>query len=91
MIRGVKPFVVDDQMAIVPNLNFFVGQPDQALDVEQVLLKAFDGFCFKNDDLSTVGLAEIIGQPVDQQMIPRLSAHVDNVISRFVYIVIVRI
>lgn len=91
MIRGVKPFVVDDQMAIVPNLNFFVGQPDQALDVEQILLKVFDVFCFKNDDLSTVWLAEIIGQPVDQQMIPRLSAHVDNVISRFVYIVIVRI
>ena len=91
MISGVKPFVVDDQMAIVPNLNFFVGQPDQALDVEQILLKVFDVFCFKNDDLSTVGLAEIIGQPVDQQMIPRLSAHVDNVISRFVYIVIVRI
>ena len=81
MIRGVKTLVVDDQMTIVTNLNFFVGQPGQALDVEQILLKVFDVFCFKNDNFSTVGFAEIIGQPVDQQVIPRLSAHLDNVIS----------
>ena len=91
MIRGVKPFVVDDQMTIVSNPNCIIWQPGQAFDVKQILFEVFDVFCFKNDDLSTVWFAEIIGQPVDQQMIARLSAHVNYVSSRFVYIVIVRI
>ena len=91
MIISLKPFLVDNQMTIVSNLNSFFRQPYQALDVKQILFKWLDVFCFKNDYISSVWFAKIIGEPVDQQMVTRLTTHIDNVISFFVCIVVLRV
>ena len=68
---AVRPRIVfDDQMAVVTNPHRITGQTGQALDVKQILINAVDGLGFKNDDFTTIRLAEVVGKPVHQKMIP---------------------
>ena len=78
-------------MAVVTNFHRITGQTGQALDVKQILVDAVDGLGFKNDDFTAIGFSEIVGEPVHQKMIPRFAAHLDDVFTRLVNIVIVRI
>src|SRR5688572_25241113 len=66
---GVEAMLVDDQMPIVANPDDFARQANEPFDIELVRGKAGDGAGFKHHNFTAPERAEIVGEPVDEQMI----------------------
>ena len=50
-------------------LSFFIRQANQGLNIKLGLVEAFDAFGFEDDDFAAFGFTEVVGQPVNEQMV----------------------
>lgn len=75
---SVEAMAVDADMAVGANGNGVAGQADEAFDVEFVLGKAVDAPGFEDDDLTPVGLAKIICDSIDEEVVAGDFLHEDN-------------
>src|SRR5215469_10301384 len=85
---GVQPLSVDDEVAVVADLNAFAAEPDKAFDVKLVTGNAVavtgrfrNSLGFEYDDLSAFGWAEIVSQPIDEKMVAGGHFHFHNVFA----------
>src|SRR5436190_24039773 len=89
--RGIEAISIDHQVPIAAQLNRFSAEADQALDVKlvrrnaKILAKSlWDSLCLKDDNFPSLRRAEIIGDPIDEQMIPVDDLHANDLVSLFV-------
>ena len=88
---GVEPLAVDAEMAVVADLDFFVRQGDEPFDVKLILRHRIhqvvarvgieNPLRLEHDDFAAFRLAEIVSQPVHEQMIARIHAEFDDVVA----------
>ena len=78
---GVEPLAVDDQVPVVAELDALAAQGHQAFDVELVLRQAVDAFGFEHDDFAALGRAEVVGQPVNEEMVAGADPEFDDVLA----------
>lgn len=73
--RGIQPLAVDEEMPVVADLHAFAGLHHHALDVKLILRESLDAFGFKHDDFAALRLAEIVSEPVHEQVVARADLH----------------
>src|SRR5262249_4219522 len=66
---GIQTLAVNEQMAVVTDLDLFTAHCHHAFDVELVLPQALNPFGFKHNDLATFGGPEIVCNPVHEQVV----------------------
>ncbi len=62
--RCIQSPTVDDQVAIVADLNLFAPHRDQALNVKLILRQTFNALGFKYEDFATFRPAKVVRHPV---------------------------
>src|SRR5688572_14536744 len=91
VVEGIKHFKmtvargdaapIGNDVAIVADLDRFARQADKAFDVELVRWQAGNAAGFKNDNFTTLRFAEVVGEPIDQQMITSDDFYSENVLT----------
>src|SRR5579859_5355847 len=68
-------------MAIVTDLDLFVPQSHQALDIKLVLAQALDPGRGEHDDFSSLRWSKIVTHSIDEEMVSRADPQLDNILS----------
>lgn len=78
---GGEPHTVYHQVVVVANAHSFSSQGHHALDVKGVLGKVVDSLGFEYDDFAALGMAEIISDAVDEQVVSGRDLHLEYVFA----------
>src|ERR1035438_3859150 len=79
--RGVETLAVEDQVPVVGELNPVATAGHHAFNVELVLREVVNAFGLEHDDLAALGRMEVIGDPVNKEMISGANLKFHNILA----------
>src|ERR1035437_694835 len=79
--RGVETVSVEDQVPVGAELNPVATAGHHAFDVELVLRQVVNAFGFKDDNFAALRRAEVVGDPVNKEMISGANPEFHDVLA----------
>ena len=91
--RLLQALVVDDQVAVIADLNLFASHGDHALDIKLVLRhrgqtreRAANARSLEDEDFSAFGSPEIVSQSINEKMVPITDLQLDEIVPFAVHV-----
>ena len=80
-VGGVEPSPVDDEVAIVTESDGFPADGDEAFDVVRIWDETWNALGKEDDGFSSFGLTEVVGEPVDEQVVAAYDSEFDDILA----------
>jgi len=78
---GVQAGSIEDQVLVITDLDGIAAQGHHAFNVIGVLLEVGNSGGFEDDDFASFGVAEVVGQAIDEEVVAGDDLEFDDVLA----------